>query len=82
MQADVFDPWADSAEAQHEYGNTPVQNPETGAYDAIIIAVAHHQFKAMGHRRHSSPGQAQPRAVRPEVPVTAGRQRFAPLVIR
>ena len=48
VQADVFDPWADTGEAQHEYGITPVQQPEPGAYDAIIIAVAHHQFKTMG----------------------------------
>jgi UDP-N-acetyl-D-galactosamine dehydrogenase len=48
VQADVFDPWADTAEAQHEYDITPVQQPEPGVYDAIIIAVAHHQFKTMG----------------------------------
>ena len=48
VQADVFDPWAKAEEAQHEYGITPVQQPQPGAYDAIIIAVAHHQFKAMG----------------------------------
>jgi UDP-N-acetyl-D-galactosamine dehydrogenase len=45
---DVFDPWADPAQAQQEYGITPVQNPEQGAYDAIVLAVAHHQFKTMG----------------------------------
>jgi UDP-N-acetyl-D-glucosamine/UDP-N-acetyl-D-galactosamine dehydrogenase len=48
VQADVFDPWANAAEAQHEYGITLVQQPAAGSYDAIIIAVAHHQFKAMG----------------------------------
>ena len=48
VQTDVFDPWADPAQALHEYGITPVQNLETGAYDAIVIAVAHHQFKTMG----------------------------------
>jgi UDP-N-acetyl-D-galactosamine dehydrogenase len=48
VQADMFDPWANTEEAQHEYGITPVQQPEPGAYDAIIIAVAHHQFKTMG----------------------------------
>ena len=48
VQADVFDPWVNTAESEHEYGITPVQQPEPGAYDAIIIAVAHHQFKAMG----------------------------------
>jgi UDP-N-acetyl-D-glucosamine/UDP-N-acetyl-D-galactosamine dehydrogenase len=48
VQADVFDPWASAAEAQHEYGISLVQQPAAGIYDAIIIAVAHHQFKAMG----------------------------------
>jgi UDP-N-acetyl-D-galactosamine dehydrogenase len=44
----VFDTWADPTQAQEEYGIIPVQNPETGVYDAIILAVAHHQFKTMG----------------------------------
>jgi len=48
VQTDVFDPWANTAQAQHEYGITPVQNPESGAYDAIVLAVAHNQFKTMG----------------------------------
>ena len=48
IQADVFDPWVDVAEAQHEYGLTPIAKPEQGAYDAIIVGVAHEQFKAMG----------------------------------
>lgn len=45
---DVCDPWAASGEAQREYGISLVAQPETGAYDAIILAVAHHQFKEMG----------------------------------
>jgi UDP-N-acetyl-D-galactosamine dehydrogenase len=48
VQTDVFDPWVDPSQAQEEYGITPVQNPETGCYDAIVLAVAHHQFKTMG----------------------------------
>jgi UDP-N-acetyl-D-galactosamine dehydrogenase len=48
VQADVFDPWVDPAEAQNEYGITPVNQPEVGVYDAVIVAVAHHQFKTMG----------------------------------
>ena len=47
VQADVFDPWVSPAEAQHEYGITPVAQPQPGTYDAIVIAVAHQQFKAM-----------------------------------
>lgn len=48
VKADVYDPWVSSAEAEHEYGITPVQQPATGDYDAIIVAVAHNDFKAMG----------------------------------
>ena len=48
VQADVYDPWVSTEEAQHEYGITPVSQLEPAAYDAIIIAVAHEQFKAMG----------------------------------
>ena len=48
VQADVFDPWASADEARHEYGITPIEQPAVGVYDAIIIAVAHEQFKTMG----------------------------------
>lgn len=48
MQADVYDPWVDAAEAQHEYKLTPLSEPEQGAYDAVILAVAHQQFKQLG----------------------------------
>ena len=45
---DVYDPWVSLEEAQHEYGITPIGQPDAGTYDAIILAVAHHQFKDMG----------------------------------
>ena len=48
IQADVYDPWVDVSEAEHEYGITPVQTLENGKYDAVILAVAHQQFKVMG----------------------------------
>lgn len=44
---DVFDPWVDVEEAQHEYGIIPVKQPDAGSYDAIILAVGHEQFKKM-----------------------------------
>ena len=47
-QIDVYDPWVDAAEAEHEYGISPISNLENGKYDAVILAVAHHQFKDMG----------------------------------
>lgn len=45
---DVFDPWIDLEEADHEYLIKPVAAPEAGNYDAVIIAVAHNQFKELG----------------------------------
>jgi UDP-N-acetyl-D-galactosamine dehydrogenase len=47
-RVDVYDPWVNPAEAVHEYGITPIEKPEQGAYDAVILAVSHHQFKEMG----------------------------------
>ena len=45
---DVHDPWVDAAEAKDEYGLDLVAAPEKGAYDVVIIAVAHDQFRALG----------------------------------
>ncbi|WP_045224371.1 Vi polysaccharide biosynthesis UDP-N-acetylglucosamine C-6 dehydrogenase TviB [Methyloterricola oryzae] len=47
-QVDVYDPWADAAECQHEYGIELVKELAEGCYDAIILAVGHQQFKDMG----------------------------------
>jgi UDP-N-acetyl-D-galactosamine dehydrogenase len=47
-EVDVFDPWTTAEVAQHEYDITPIEAPQSGVYDAIILAVAHHQFKDMG----------------------------------
>ncbi len=49
-QVDVYDPWISTAEAEHEYGITPIDALPAGEgfYDGIIMAVAHHQFKEMG----------------------------------
>ena len=48
MQVDVFDPWIDHDEAQHEYGITPVQDLKENTYDSIVIAVSHNEFKQIG----------------------------------
>ncbi|CAK0738185.1 Vi polysaccharide biosynthesis protein VipA/TviB [Gammaproteobacteria bacterium] len=47
-KVDIFDPWVTVEDAQHEYGITPIDEPKSNTYDAIILAVAHHQFKRMG----------------------------------
>ncbi|WP_332773039.1 nucleotide sugar dehydrogenase [Phenylobacterium sp.] len=48
VAVDVHEPWADPAEAEREYGVAPVAALEAGAYDAIVLAVAHAQFREMG----------------------------------
>jgi len=45
---DVYDPWASPAETEHEYGISLVHELKDNHYDAIILAVGHHQFKEMG----------------------------------
>jgi UDP-N-acetyl-D-galactosamine dehydrogenase len=45
---DVYDPWVDAGEAKHEYGLDLVNEPEKGAYDVVVIAVAHNEFRALG----------------------------------
>ena len=42
---DVYDPWVDPKEAEHEFGITPVQEIKHGFYDAIVLAVAHNEFR-------------------------------------
>ncbi len=48
VRVDVHDPWADAEEARAEYGYELVAEPEQGAYDGIVLAVAHEQFKQLG----------------------------------
>ena len=45
---DVHDPWADAADAQHEYGLTLTAEPQAGSYDAVILAVGHDRFRERG----------------------------------
>ena len=47
-RVDVHDPWVDAAEAQHEYGISPIAAPEQGGYDAVVVAVGHRQFCELG----------------------------------
>lgn len=48
-QVDVYDPWVDVAEAEHEYGLQCLpQPPAHGQYAAIVLAVGHRQFAELG----------------------------------
>ena len=45
---DVHDPWANRNEVTREYGIDLTETPEEGVYDAVIVAVAHDQFREAG----------------------------------
>lgn len=47
VSIDVWDPWADAGEAEREFGIRPVEQPQRGHYDAVVLAVAHRQFAQM-----------------------------------
>jgi len=47
-KVDVYDPWADADEAEHEYALRPIKKARAGTYDAIIMGVAHKEFRDMG----------------------------------
>lgn len=58
-EVDVYDPWINPAEAKHEYDIAPVTDLQEGMYDAIVLAVAHREFLAMGVeqlRKYCKPG--------------------------
>jgi UDP-N-acetyl-D-galactosamine dehydrogenase len=47
-RVDVHDPWANPDDAYHEYGLRPVRRLKPGGYDAIVMGVAHQEFRKMG----------------------------------
>jgi UDP-N-acetyl-D-galactosamine dehydrogenase len=51
VAVDVCDPWVTAKEAHLEYGLDLVDKPKPGAYDAVVLAVAHQQFVEMGAER-------------------------------
>jgi UDP-N-acetyl-D-glucosamine/UDP-N-acetyl-D-galactosamine dehydrogenase len=47
-RVDIHDPWVNPAEARAEYGIDLVGNPAPGVYDAVVLAVAHDEFRSLG----------------------------------
>lgn len=45
---DVYDPWADPKEAQHEYQISLQSELHEDKYDAVILAVSHNEFVELG----------------------------------
>ncbi len=59
IAVDVYDPWVSEVEARHEYGITPITEPEINAYDGIVLAVAHNEFRDLGPKNIRRYGKAQ-----------------------
>ncbi len=57
-EVDIFDPWINVADAEHEYGLQCLTSiPEPGQYAAVVLAVGHEQFVAMGEDGIKALGQ-------------------------
>jgi UDP-N-acetyl-D-glucosamine/UDP-N-acetyl-D-galactosamine dehydrogenase len=50
-RVDVYDPWASGHDLFHEYGLRPIRTLKPRHYDAVVIAVAHRQFRELGAQR-------------------------------
>jgi UDP-N-acetyl-D-galactosamine dehydrogenase len=48
VSVDLFDPRVDAELARQEYGLELVTRPEPDRYDAVILAVAHDEFRELG----------------------------------
>jgi UDP-N-acetyl-D-galactosamine dehydrogenase len=52
VAVDAYDPWVDAEEARAEFGLEPLPAvPAAGAYDGVIVAVAHRDFAELGAAR-------------------------------
>ena len=52
----VYDPWIDKKEAKKEFNIDLLDRPDKGKYDAIILAVAHDDFKELSLKEIKSYG--------------------------
>ncbi len=48
VNVDVYDPWIEPDLAKQEYAISLLEQPDENKYDAIILAVAHDEFRALG----------------------------------
>jgi UDP-N-acetyl-D-galactosamine dehydrogenase len=55
---DIYDPWIDKKQADHEYNIQAIDNPIKAKYDAIIITVAHDEFKLLTEKQIRSYGKS------------------------
>ena len=53
----IYDPWVNVKEVEAEYGIKPITTLEENKFDAIVLAVAHDQFKQMDIKQIRSLGK-------------------------
>lgn len=59
VDVEVYDPWVSAAQAKHEYDLDLVPELKQGHYDAIVLAVSHHQFIDMGAEKIRALGKPE-----------------------
>jgi UDP-N-acetyl-D-galactosamine dehydrogenase len=59
IAVDICDPWVDNQEAWNEYKISLTDAPTPGTYDAIVLAVAHDEFRAMGAEKIRALGKSE-----------------------
>ena len=47
VEISIYDPWASQAEVMHEYGLKMTNTLPTNKFDAVVLAVAHNEFKTV-----------------------------------
>jgi UDP-N-acetyl-D-galactosamine dehydrogenase len=53
-KVDIFDPWANASEVKHEYNRDIVSSYFIADYDAIVLAVAHNEFKTIDFNKRKN----------------------------
>ncbi|RZM21803.1 MAG: nucleotide sugar dehydrogenase [Pedobacter sp.] len=56
MKVDVYDPWANPDEVEREYQLKLLTTLNSYDYDAVIIAVSHHQFLSINYQQYKDNG--------------------------
>ena len=59
MNVDILEPWCSTEDALREYGLSVIKEAQPNTYDAIILAVSHDEFKAMGPEVIKALGKAE-----------------------
>ena len=51
IKVTIYDPWANPAEVEHEYGLTTVNGLPVQKFDAVVLGVAHKEFQILDYKK-------------------------------